>query len=192
MLTAIPVQQVISFQYYIQHHRIPFFWTNSIFILLFLYSPFHRKGYYYYFHSSSVKFNYLFLVKLHKAVQRLNWQIYANSPPLEIYKQFNAWISKCSPPPPVQRHHLSWMYSTPQNFFLLVKFYFHSSSFYIQRLVLVCMFLLPILVLPPPCSTFISLQYWTRTQNSFYLDKFYFHSSNPTTKLMDGFACYER
>ena len=42
-----------------------------------------------------------------------------------------------------------------------------------------------------PCSTIISLQYWT-TQNSFFLDKFYFfHSSNHTTKA-DGRLCLLR
>ena len=84
-----PCSSIISLQY-IQYHRIPFFWTNPIFILLFQYSPFHKKRmvslwrgkfveilFFSLFSlfsrpiGSSVKFN-LFLVKFHKAIQRLN------------------------------------------------------------------------------------------------------------------------
>jgi hypothetical protein len=55
-----PCSSIISLQY-IQYHRIPFFWTNPIFILLFQYSPFHKKGWFPCGVASLLKF-YFFII----------------------------------------------------------------------------------------------------------------------------------
>jgi hypothetical protein len=161
-------------------HRISLFWSNSIFILLFLYSPFHNSSFlvawqvwwnsilfiiilFSYaapsssssystpekFLSNSI-FNLIFYSPFHQnccfgaAPSSLFWCLLVclSSSTPELSKNLIAH-------PSVWHYHLSSiLYSTPLNFFLLVKLFYFHSSFNFQRL----------------------LVWWT-TQNSFFWDK---------------------
>jgi hypothetical protein len=101
------------------------FLSNSIFNLIF-YSPFHQN---YCFGAAPSSLFWRLLVCLSSSTPELSKNLIAH--------------------PSVRHYHLSSiLYSTPLNFFLLVKLFYFHSSFNIQRL----------------------LVWWT-TQNSFFWDK---------------------